>query len=251
MTGVRIKSSAEIELMRSTCRLAAEILHRAADLVRPGVTTGEIDDFCRELILSRGAIPSPLGYKGYPKSICTSVNEEVCHGIPGPRKLREGDIVNLDITTKLAGFHGDTSATFYVGSPGADAKHVTEVSRRCLEIAIAQVKAGARLFDIGAAIQEYAESMGCSVVRDYVGHGVGREFHEPPQVPHFGHRGRGLRLKPGMIFTIEPMINFGQWEVRVLDDGWTAVTADGSLSAQFEHTVLVTETGAEVLTLQT
>jgi len=250
MSGVRIKSASEIEMMRATCRLAALVLAETGKKVKAGVSTLELDEFAHDFITSKGATPSPLGYRGFPRSICASVNEVVCHGIPGRRKLKEGDIINLDITTNLEGFHGDTSATFFCGEPRPEAVHVAAVSARCLRIGIEQVRPGARLFDIGAAIQEYAESENCSVVRDYVGHGVGREFHEAPQVPHYGERGRGIRLKRGMIFTIEPMINNGDWRVRVLKDGWTAVTADGSLSAQFEHTILVTDDGVDVLTAQ-
>jgi methionyl aminopeptidase len=180
--------------------------------------------------------------------VCTSINEVVCHGIPGSRVLQEGDIVNVDVTHIYNGFHGDTSATFYVGTPSEDAKRVTEVARKALALGIAEVKPGARLGDIGAAIQEFAEAHGCSVVRDFVGHGIGRKFHEEPKVEHYGRRGSGKRLKPGMTFTIEPMVNLGSWQVKILDDEWTAVTADGSLSAQFEHTVLVTTTGVEILT---
>jgi methionyl aminopeptidase len=181
--------------------------------------------------------------------VCTSINEVVCHGIPqAKRKLRDGDIINIDVTHIFEGFHGDTSATFYVGTPSADAIKVTEISRRCLELGIAEVKPGARLGNIGAAIQQFAEGLGCGVVRDFVGHGIGQKFHEEPKVSHVGIRGQGMRLKPGMTFTIEPMINLGDWRVEVLDDDWTAVTVDGSLSAQFEHTVLVTDDGCEVLT---
>jgi methionyl aminopeptidase len=245
---VEIKGPREIELMREVGRLTAETLCAVGELIRPGITTDEIDRFVHEDTLRRGARPAPLNYRGFPKSVCTSVNEVVCHGIPGPRVLNEGDIINVDVTHVYKGYHGDTSATFYVGTPSADAKHVTEVARRCLELGIAQVRPGGRLGDIGAAIQEFAEAHGCSVVRDFVGHGIGRTFHDEPKVNHYGTWGSGRRLKAGMTFTIEPMINLGGWEVRVLDDEWTAVTADGSLSAQFEHTVLVTESGCEVLT---
>jgi methionyl aminopeptidase len=185
---------------------------------------------------------------GFPKSVCTSINEVVCHGIPGPHRLREGDIINVDVTHIFKGYHGDTSATFYVGQPTTKAAKITEVARRSLELGIAEVRPGARLGDIGAAIQEFAEGQGCSVVTDFVGHGIGRKFHEEPKVSHVGTRGRGVRLKAGMTFTIEPMINLGRPEVRVLEDDWTAVTVDGSLSAQFEHTVLVTDSGCEILT---
>jgi methionyl aminopeptidase len=245
---VEIKGTREIELMREVGRLAAETLCDVGEMIRPGITTEDIDRFVHEDTIRRGARPAPLNYKGFPKSVCTSINEVVCHGIPSGRSLNEGDIINVDVTHIYKGYHGDTSATFYVGSPTEEAKRVTEVARRCLEVGIAEVKPGGRLGDVGAAIQELAESHGCSVVRDFVGHGIGRVFHDEPKVSHVGTRGRGVRLKSGMTFTIEPMINLGGWEVRILDDEWTAVTADGSLSAQFEHTVLVTDAGCEVLT---
>jgi len=248
---VDIKTAKEIELMREVCRLAADTLVAVGEIIRPGVTTQEIDEFVHKDTLAKGCKPAPLNYRGFPKSCCTSVNEVVCHGIPGPRALRDGDIVNVDVTHIFKGFHGDTSATFYVGTPSKQAIHVTEVARRALEIGIAQVKPGARLGDIGAAIQEFAERQQCSVVRQFVGHGIGRGFHEDPQVSHVGQWGRGPRLKAGMTFTIEPMINLGTWQVRILDDDWTAVTEDGALSAQFEHTLLVTTTGCEVLTART
>jgi methionyl aminopeptidase len=245
---VDIKTSREIELMREVCRLTAETLSCVGEIIRPGISTLDIDDFVHRDTLARGCKPAPLSYRGFPKSCCTSVNEVVCHGIPGPRVLRNGDIVNVDVTHIGGGYHGDTSATFYVGTPSHQAVLVTEVARRCLEIGIEQVRPGARLGDIGAAIQEFAEIQGCSVVRQFVGHGIGRGFHEDPQVSHVGQRGRGARLKAGMTFTIEPMINLGHWQVKILDDKWTAVTEDGSLSAQFEHTLLVTPTGNDVLT---
>ena len=245
---VDIKTPKEIELMREVGHLAAETLCSVGDLIRPGITTQDIDDFVYHDTLSKGCRPAPLNYRGFPKSCCTSVNEVVCHGIPGPSVLRDGDILNVDVTHIYKGYHGDTSATFYVGTPSRDAMHVTEVARRSLELAIAQVRPGARIGDIGAAIQEFAESQGCSVVRQFVGHGIGRGFHEDPQVSHVGQWGRGARLKAGMTFTIEPMINLGAWQARILEDDWTAVTEDKSLSAQFEHTLLVTLTGCEVLT---
>jgi len=245
---VDIKTAKEIELMREVGRLAADTLVAVGDIIRPGLTTLEIDEFVHKDTLAKGCKPACLNYRGFPKTCCTSINEVVCHGIPGSQVLRDGDIVNVDITHIHKGFHGDTSATFYVGTPNEAAKHVTEVSRRALQLGIAQVKPGARLGDIGAAIQEYAEAQQCSVVRQFVGHGIGRGFHEDPQVSHVGQWGRGARLKTGMTFTIEPMINLGTWQVRILDDDWTAVTEDGSLSAQFEHTLLVTTTGCEVLT---
>jgi methionyl aminopeptidase len=246
---VEIKSPKEIELMRRVCRLAAETLLVVGDKIRPGMTTLEIDTIVHDHTLSQGARPAPLLYKGFPKSVCTSVNEIVCHGIPDGTVLQSGDIVNVDVTHVFEGFHGDTSATFYVGTPGVETRHVVEVARRALDVGIAQVRDGARLGDIGAAIQEYAEGEGCSVVRDFVGHGIGRKFHDAPQVKHYGKRGTGDRIRAGMTFTIEPMVNLGGWEVEVdPNDKWTVRTADGSLSAQFEHTVLVTREGVEVLT---
>jgi methionyl aminopeptidase len=246
---IDIKSPKEIELMRAVCRLAAETLLHVGDSIRPGMTTLDIDRIVHEHTLSQGARPAPLNYKGFPKSVCTSVNDIVCHGIPDETVLRNGDIVNVDVTHVFEGFHGDTSATFYVGTPSPDARHVVEVCRRSLELGIAEVRDGARLGDIGAAIQEYVESEGCSVVRDFVGHGIGRKFHDAPQVKHYGKRGTGDRMRAGTTFTIEPMVNVGGWEVEVdPEDKWTVRTADGKLSAQFEHTVLVTRTGVEVLT---
>jgi methionyl aminopeptidase len=248
MSSVEIKSPKEIEALRRACRVAAETLLAAAELIRPGVSTDEINQFVHEDTLRRGARPAPLHYHGFPKSVCTSINEVVCHGIPNSQRLKDGDIINVDVTSIYEGFHGDTSATFFVGKPSKDARHVTEVARRSLELGIGVVKDGARLGDIGAAIQEYAEGEGCSVVRAFVGHGIGRRFHEPPQVSHVGTRGSLMRLRAGMCFTIEPMINVGGYEVDILDDGWTVVTRDGSLSAQFEHTLVVTKDGCEVLT---
>ncbi len=248
---IELKTPKQIQKLRRAGRLAAETLVLAGRMVRPGLTTDEINTFVHAHTLKQQAWPAPLQYKGFPKSVCTSVNEVVCHGIPGPRVLEEGDIVNIDVTTIFPakkGFYGDTSATFFVGEPSPDARHVTEVARRCLELGIAAVRPGGYIGDIGAAIQEYAEGEGCSVVRDFVGHGIGTTFHTEPSVPHFGRRGEGPRMRPGMVFTIEPMINLGGWETEILPDRWTAVTVDGSLSAQFEHTVAVTETGCEVLT---
>jgi methionyl aminopeptidase len=251
-SSIEIKTAREIDAMREVGRLAADTLSRIGDIIRPGITTNEINAFAHEDTLKKGAKPAPLGYRNggppFPKSVCTSVNEVVCHGIPSPRTLKDGDIVNVDVTHIYRGFHGDTSATFYVGRPSEDAKRVTEVARRSLELGIAEVRAGARLGDIGAAIQDFAEAHGCSVVEAFVGHGIGRKFHDEPKVAHYGERGKGHRLRAGMTFTIEPMINIGTHEVKILDDEWTAVTADGSLSAQFEHTVLVTKDGVEVLT---
>lgn len=248
---IEIKSPKEIVAMRAVSRLAAETLLAVGDKIRIGMTTLEIDRIVHEHTLSQGARPAPLHYKGFPKSVCTSVNEIVCHGIPDGYVLRNGDIVNVDVTHVYDGFHGDTSATFYVGTPTPEARHVVEVARRALDVGVEQVRDGARLGDIGGAIQEYVEEQGCSVVRDFVGHGIGRKFHDAPQVKHYGKRGTGDRLRTGMTFTIEPMVNLGGWEVKVdPDDKWTVRTADGSLSAQFEHTMLVTRDGYEVLTVR-
>jgi methionyl aminopeptidase len=248
---IEIMSPGDLTRMRAACQLAADTLVMIGEHLKPGITTDRINALVHEYTLAHGARPSPLGYHGFPKSVCTSVNEVVCHGIPGSQVLRDGDIINVDVTSYLPakdGFHGDTSATFYVGEPSEQAKKIVEVARRSLELGIAQVKDGARLGDIGAAIQEYAERQGCSVVRDYVGHGIGREFHSAPQVAHFGTRGAGKRVKSGMVFTIEPMINLGDFPCEVLADGWTVLTRDRSLSAQFEHTIVVTDSGCEVLT---
>lgn len=246
---VEIKSAREIEAMREVCRLAADTLEKVGAFLRPGMSTEEINTFVHADTLAKGCEPAPLNYQGFPKSVCTSINHVVCHGIPSAEEvLREGDIINVDVTHIYKHFHGDTSATFYIGEPSDEAKHVTEVSRRSLELGIAEVKPGARLQNIGAAIQEFAEGQGCSVVTAFVGHGIGRKFHDEPQVSHVGTRGKGPRLKAGMTFTIEPMINVGTHEVRILDDDWTAITRDGKLSAQFEHTVLVTPEGCEILT---
>ena len=246
---INIASPRDIQGMRVVGRMAAETLMRVGEMIAPGITTEDIDRLVVEDTKRRGAKCAPLNYHGFPKSVCTSVNDVVCHGIPNPTAvLADGDIINVDVTTIFDGYHGDTSATFYVGRPSPRALKVTEVSRKCLELGIAEVRDGARLGDIGAAIQEYAEGNGCSVVRDFVGHGIGKKFHDEPKVSHVGKRGTGARLRAGMLFTIEPMINVGDWRIEILDDEWTAVTKDGSLSAQFEHTILVTKEGCEVLT---
>ena len=248
---IDIKSPAEIELMRQTCLLAAATLKMIGGHIAAGVSTDRLDRICHEYILDAGAIPAPLNYKGFPRSVCTSVNEVVCHGIPREDELlRDGDIVNVDVTTILRGFHGDTSATFYVGEVGERATWVTDTALRCLELGIEAVRPGGRIRDIGGAIEDYAHARECSVVRDYCGHGIGRQFHAEPQVPHYRARGPNPRLRPGMTFTVEPMINLGTWQTRTMKDGWTVKTRDGRLSAQFEHTVLVTEHGVEVLTDQ-
>jgi methionyl aminopeptidase len=248
MGNIIIKKEAQIIELRRAARLAAETLERTAEILKPGITTDDINDFVHAYTVERGAIPAPLNYRGFPKSVCTSVNEVVCHGIPGPRRLKGGDIINVDVTSILDGWHGDVSATFFIGEPSNEARHLVEVTRRAIQLGIDAVRPGARVGDIGAAIQVYAENKGCSVVRDFVGHGIGLGFHEPPQIPHFGIAGRGQRLKQGMTFTIEPMINLGDWQLHTLNDGWTAITDDGKLSAQFEHTILVTDDGAEILT---
>lgn len=249
MSSVTIKSAREVALLREVGQLAADTLMKVDRILEPGITTEQINTFVHEDTLAKGCRPAPLNYHGFPKSVCTSRNEVVCHGIPNPDEVLEtGDIINVDVTHIHKGYHGDTSATFYIGEPSPEAKHVTEVSRRSLELGIAQVREGARLGDIGAAIQEFAEGQGCSVVRAFVGHGIGRIFHEPPQVSHVGRKGTGLRLKAGMVFTIEPMINIGNYDVKILEDNWTAITVDGSLSAQFEHTIVVTKKGCEILT---
>ena len=243
-------SSREIAKMRQAGRLAAKLLDHLEPMVKPGVSTLELNDEAERWTQEHGAKSAPLGYHDFPKSICTSVNEVVCHGIPNAKQiLKDGDIINIDVTPIVDGYHGDTSKTFFVGTPSPTAKKLVEVTYECMMRGIAAVKPGGRIGDIGAAIQEYAESHGFSVVRDFVGHGVNRIFHTAPQIPHYGTRGKGKRLRPGMVFTIEPMINVGTWEVEVLADKWTALTKDRKLSAQFEHTVAVTSDGVEILTL--
>jgi methionyl aminopeptidase len=236
--------------LRRAGRVAAATLAHVGARLAAGVSTADIDRWVREDTARRGGKPSQLGYHGFPAAVCTSKNHVVCHGIPRPYdELAPGDIVNVDVTTCLDGFHGDTSATFFIGDPSPEARHVVDVARRCRDAGIAVVRDGARLGDIGAAVEELARREGCSVVREFGGHGIGRTMHAPPHVAHHGQRGTGPRLRAGMVFTIEPMVNLGGAGVRVLEDGWTVVTADGSLSAQFEHTVLVTREGCEVLTI--
>lgn len=248
-TGIDIKTPDEIAKMRVAGQLAAEVLHFIRPYVRPGITTEELNDLCHDYIVGvQHAIPAPLNYHGFPKSICTSVNYQVCHGIPGTRLLKNGDILNIDITVIKDDYHGDTSKMFFVGEPSVIAKRVSRVAYECMCIGIEKVKPGVRLGDIGYAIQCHAEKQHCSVVREYCGHGIGRRFHEDPQVLHYGVPGTRERLEAGMTFTIEPMINAGSRQVKVLPDGWTVVTKDRSLSAQWEHTVLVTDNGVEVLT---
>jgi len=245
-----ILSTRELDKMRQAGRLAAKLLEYLEPLVKPGISTLQLNDAAEQWTQAHKAKSAPLGYKGFPKSICTSVNEVVCHGIPNAKQiLKEGDIINIDVTPIVDGYHGDTSKTFLVGIPSPKAKKLVEVTEECLRLGIAEVKPGGRIGDIGAAIQEYAEAQGFSVVRDFVGHGVSNIFHTAPDIPHYGTRDKGKRLRPGMVFTIEPMINEGTYEVEVLNDGWTAVTRDRLLSAQFEHTVAVTEDSVEILTL--
>jgi methionyl aminopeptidase len=246
---VSIKTSAEIEKMRIAGRLAGEVLRMIRPHVVPGVTTDELDRICHDYIVNeQQAIPAPLNYRGFPKSICTSVNHVVCHGIPSNKVLRKGDMVNIDITVIKDGFHGDTSKMFFVGEPSVAALRLANISHECLVKGIEMVRPGVRLGDIGQVIQEHAEANHCSIVREYCGHGIGREFHEDPQVLHYGRNGTGMMLEAGMTFTIEPMVNAGRRHTKLLPDGWTVVTKDHSLSAQWEHTILVTETGNEVLT---
>ena len=248
---VTIKSPEEIEKMRVAGRLAAEVLEMIGEHVRPGVTTDELDRICHDYIVNvQQAIPAPLNYKGYPKSICTSINHVVCHGIPNDKPLKDGDIVNIDITVIKDGYHGDTSKMFPVGKTPEWADKLCRVTQDCVYKAIQLVRPGTRLGDIGAVIQQHAEKQGYSVVREYCGHGIGAVFHEEPQVLHYGKAGTGMELKEGMTFTIEPMINQGRAETRLLGDGWTAITKDRKLSAQWEHTILVTADGYEVLTLR-
>ena len=247
---VEILGSKEQLLLRRAARVAAETLQYVGSKLRAGNVTSDIDAWVRADTRARGGRPSQLGYHGFPAAVCTSRNHVVCHGIPcRSEALRDGDIINVDVTTELDGFHGDTSATFGIGAPSPEGRHVMDTARACLHAGINVVRPGARLGDIGAAIQEVAISNGCSVVEDFGGHGIGRKMHMEPHVAHTGRRGTGLRLRAGMAFTIEPMVNLGGPDVTVLEDGWTVVTADGGLSAQFEHTVLVTDSGCEVLTL--
>ncbi|MAD43773.1 MAG: type I methionyl aminopeptidase [Oceanospirillaceae bacterium] len=249
---VNIKSAEDIEKMRIAGRLAADVLEMIEPHVKPGVSTGELDRICHDYIVNeQQAIPAPLNYRGFPKSICTSINQVICHGIPSDDKLlKKGDIVNIDITVIKDGYHGDTSKMFLVGDVSPANKRLAEITQECMYIGIDMVKPGTRLGDIGHAIQQHAEANHYSVVREYCGHGIGKEFHEDPQVLHYGKPGTGLELQAGMIFTIEPMINQGSRFNKLLKDGWTVVTKDRKPSAQWEHTILVTETGFEVLTLR-
>ncbi len=246
--GIRLKTPADIEKIRSAGNLVIGLLDAVEEMVRPGITTEDINRLVHDHTVDRHATPAPLNYRGFPKSVCTSLNEVICHGIPGDQVLKDGDIINVDVTPILDGVYADGSKTFFVGTPGPDAEKIVRVARKSLHIGMSMVQPGNTVGDIGWAIQQYAEGEGCSVVREFVGHGVGFGFHEPPQVPHFGRKGEGIVLVPGMVFTVEPMINHGKKELIILEDKWTAVTKDGSLSAQFEQTVVVTENGLESLT---
>lgn len=248
---ISIKSKREIELMRATSRLAASTLEYIGPFVKPGVSTEELNQLCHDYIVKNGAYPSPLNYHGFPKSVCTSLNEVVCHGIPNSKDiLKDGDILNIDVTTYLNKFHGDTNKTFLVGNVSDEVKKLVDVTYQCMMEGIKQVRPGGHIGDIGAAIMEIAHDHGYGIVEDYCGHGIGREFHEDPQVVHVGKRGKGAEMKPGMTFTIEPMINLGTKDCKVLKDGWTVLTKDKKWSAQFEHTILVTDDAFEILTLR-
>jgi len=246
---ISIKTPEEIEKMRTAGRLAAEVLQMIEPHVQAGISTEELDEICYNFIINKqDAIPAPLNYRGFPKSICTSINHVVCHGIPGKKKLKKGDILNIDITVIKDDYHGDTSKMFFIGKPSVKANRLVQTTYDCMKIGIDMVKPGTQLGDIGHAIQQHAESHNYSVVREYCGHGIGREFHEDPQILHYGQKGTGLILEKGMTFTIEPMINAGKRHIKLLPDEWTVVTKDRNLSAQWEHTILVTADGHEVLT---
>lgn len=246
--GIYLKDEKDIEGMRRAGRIAVDTLEMVEPHIKPGVKTDDINTLVHEFTINHGAVPAPLNYRGFPKSVCISINEVVCHGIPGERVLKDGDIVNIDVTPILDGYYADTSKTFFVGTPSSEAKKIVQVSRDCLKAGLSMCRPDNRIGDIGWAIQKHAEAKGCSVVREFVGHGIGTEFHEAPQIPHYGSRGRGILLVPGMVFTIEPMINLGRKELHILPDRWTAVTNDKSLSAQFEQTIVITEHGYESLT---
>lgn len=248
---VTIKTAEEIEKMRIAGRLASEVLQMIGPYVQTGITTLELDSICHDYIVNeQKAVPAPLNYRGFPKSICTSVNHVVCHGIPGDKKLKKGDIINIDVTVIKDGYHGDTSKMFFIDEPSVRARRLVELTYECMSIGIRMVRPGCYLGDIGHVIQRHAEASNFSVVREYCGHGIGQEFHEEPQILHYGETGTGMQLQPGMTFTIEPMINAGKRQVKLLNDNWTVVTRDRQLSAQWEHTILVTDNGYEVLTLR-
>ncbi len=246
---INIRTKDEIEIMRQSNRLVAQVLRKLRAAIKPGITTRELNQIAERSIREAGATPAFKGYRGYPSSLCVSVNEEVVHGIPGPRRLKEGDIVSLDLGVYLNGYYGDAAITVPVGGVSQEVTRLVEETEQALYKGIGQAKGGNRLLDISHAIQAWVESFGFSVVRDFVGHGIGRNLHEDPQVPNFGPPHHGPRLLPGMVLAIEPMINIGTWEVKVLKDGWTAVTADGSLSAHFEHTIAITDGGPDILSL--
>jgi methionyl aminopeptidase len=245
---IRLKKESDIDGIRKAGKLVIETLSLVESMIHPGLITDDINTFVHEFTIKNNATPAPLNYRGFPKSVCVSVNEVICHGIPGDYALKDGDIVNVDVTSILDGYYADANKTYFVGRPGPDARKIVDVARESLRRGLSMVKPGNTVGDIGWAIQDYAEKKGCSVVREFVGHGVGFEFHEPPQIPHFGRKGDGIELVPGMVFTIEPMINLGGHMLRVLKDKWTAVTKDASLSAQFEQTLHVTDDGYESLT---
>lgn len=248
---IHIKTPEEIAKIKIACQLATEALEMIKPHIKEGVTTEKLDYICHDYIVNvQHAIPAPLNYRGFPKSICTSVNHVICHGIPGPKKLKDGDIINIDITVIKDGYFGDTSMMFFVGTPSVLAQRLVKIAQECLYLGIKAVKPDNHVGDIGAVIQQHAEANRFSVVREYCGHGIGKNFHEDPQILHYGEAGTGIVLKPGMVFTIEPMINAGSYHTKVLPDNWTVVTRDHKLSAQWEHTILVTATGAEVLTLR-
>lgn len=247
---ISIKSAREIELMRVAGRIASQTLDMIEEHIRPGVSTEELNQLCHDFILSHDAYPAPLNYKGFPKSVCTSINEVICHGIPSKTDiLKDGDIINIDVTAIKDGYHGDTNRTFFVGEPSPEVRALVEFTREITLKAIGIVKPGIRVGDIGHLIQTEAEAKGYGVVREFTGHGLGREFHEPPSIFHYGTPGTGAKIRKGMTFTIEPMINLGTHALHVLDDGWTAVTDDGKWSAQFEHSIVVTADGSEILTV--
>ena len=247
-TDIKIHNDEDFQKMREAGQLASECLDFITDYIEPGITTIKLNELCHKFQVEKGAIPAPLNYRGFPKSICTSVNHVVCHGIPGTKMLEEGDIINIDVTPKLNGWHGDTSRMFFVGEPSVKSKNLVSTTYESMMSAISIVKNGIHLGDIGETIQKHVEKKGFSVVRDFCGHGIGKIFHAPPNILHYGKKGEGMKLKTGMIFTIEPMINEGDYYIKMLKDGWTAVTKDKSLSAQFEHTIGVTEDGYEIFT---
>lgn len=245
---IKIKSEADIIAIKKAGKLAVDTLNLVEEYIKPGMKTDDINTIVHDFTVKNGAVPAPLNYKGYPKSVCISINEVICHGIPGERKLEEGDIVNVDVTPILKGYYADANKTYLVGKVSPDARKIVDVARESFKAGISMIMPDNTIGDIGWAIQQYAEKQDCSVVREFVGHGVGIDFHEPPQIAHYGNKGQGIKMIPGMVFTVEPMINLGKKELHILPDRWTAVTDDGSLSAQFEQTLLVTEGGFESLT---